>query len=400
MRAHLIVSFALLLGACGDDDRPGTTTDGGADSAAPDSSTPPDGPMPDTSSSSDGGIARMRIRVHYDTGPGRRITVRGDAAGLTWDTGRPCTWSDGNVWVCYLDVHAGGVEFKPLIDDTIWAKGSNWIIAAPEIDIYPHFVTETGRVVTHSAVSSTILGNTRDVYVYLPPSYDENPAKRYPVLFMHDGQNLFDPALASFGVAWEVDGALDVLASTAGIVEPIVVGVASTADRMSEYTRTPDAMFGGGDADLYLRFLLEEVRPMIDATYRTAEGRVAMAGSSLGGNITLYGCWAHPETFDRCGVFSPALWWDDGDLLTYVGEDPATAADKPLRIYLDSGDSGASMDGMADTIAMRDILVAKGFVLGEDLAYVLGVGHGHDEAAWAMRAPDALAFLLDDPSRL
>jgi len=412
--SRLLLTLSLLATAattaCSDDDarapdagRPIDAPMSATDAPSPSDGTvsTPDAGSSDSSPPTDGGSGgATQVRVHYDVGFGNRVTLRGDAGGLTWDAGRDCTWTDGNVWLCDVDASAATVEVKPLFNDETWAKGSNWRVApGATLDIYPFFFASSGRVVTHSAFASTILGNARDLFVYLPPSYDENAAKSYPIVLMHDGQNLFEPALSFSGVAWEIDAAIDTLAGSSGIVEPIVVGVANTPARIDEYTPTRDASFGGGNADAYLRFLTDEVLPFIRTTYRTSGDRVGLAGSSLGGLVSLHGCWTRPDRFDRCGVLSPSLWWDERELLTRIQSDTATAADKPITIYLDSGDSGSSADGMADTIAMRDILVAKGFVLGETLDYVLGVGDMHTESAWAARAPGALRFLLQDPDR-
>ena len=349
-----------------------------------------------------GGSDVTKIRVHYDTGLGNDIWLRGDSAGLSWTVGQPCAWSAGNVWVCDVSGATSAVTMKPLVNDADWAMGWNWRVAAGgAIDIYPHFYDTTGRFVTHASFVSGFLASPRDVTVYLPPGYDENPLASYPVLLMHDGQNLFDPAAAFGGVAWEIDAAVDDLATFGGIEEMIVVGVDNNADRIYEYTPTFDASVGdGGGADDYLSFLAEELRPFIDLTYRTRGAKSGIAGSSLGGLLSLWGCWQRPADFDHCGVFSPSIWWDNGLLLAHIGSDPATAADKPLRIYLDSGDSGPSNDGMTNTAAMRDLLVQKGFVLGDDLDYVLGVGMSHNETAWAARAPGALAWLYADPARV
>lgn len=378
---------------------------GGADNAAVDASSLADALVTsDASSPIDASVADASptttvLRIHYDTGLGNRITVRGDGE-LSWEAGSDCTWSEGNVWVCEVAA-TSAFEWKPLFNDVTWAPGTNWR-AQPgaTVDVYPHFFSTSGRLVEHEAFASALVAD-RDVIVYLPPSYDENLTKSYPILFMHDGQNLFDASTAFGGVEWAIDEAMDGLAAGGGIHEAIIVGVNNTADRIYEYTPSVDSMVGdGGGADAYLDFLTEELRPFIDATYRTAPGRVGLAGSSLGGLVSLYGCWQRPTVFDRCGVFSPSLWWDEQFLPGQISADAATIADKPLRIYLDSGDSGPSMDGMVATAAMRDLLVSKGWMLDVSLHYVLGMDQSHNEAAWAARAPAALAFLLDDPDRL
>jgi len=373
----------------------------GADGVAsqPDAAIASDAQPADASLDAAPGTAIMR--VHYDVGAGHRIALRGDGPGLSWTAGVDCTWTTGNVWECPVEAVTQPFEVKPLVDDTTWARGTNWKLAGgAALDVYPNFTGTQGRFTTHAAVASAHLSRTRDVVVYLPPSYDENPAKRYPLVIMHDGQNLYDPATATFGTAWEIDAAMNDLVANAGIHEAIIAGVYNTPDRIDEYTPTvDDGRMDGGNAAAYVQFLREELVPLLTTTYRTDGARAGIAGSSLGGLVTLYACWEHPDVFDRCGVFSPSLWWDGQQLAMQIAADSATAAQKPLAIYLDSGDSGPSMDGMTDTAAMRDTLTAKGFVLGEDLHYVLGAGQAHNEAAWAARAPNALRFLLRDPDR-
>ena len=339
------------------------------------------------------------VRVHYDTGVGNSITLRGSNAPLNWTTGAPCTWTAGHVWECGPFDFTAMTAFKPLVNDATWAPGYNYLVDPGEHpDIFPLFFDSSGELEIIDDFPSTALGNTRSVAVFLPPGYDENLAKTYPILIMHDGQNLFDAATSAFGVEWQVDEALTDLVFGNGIVEPIIVAPYNTADRIDEYTPTFDAdVGGGGNGDLYLDFIVDELLPWVRTNYRTEGTKVGMAGSSLGGLITLYGCWTRPTQFDRCGVFSPSLWWDNQALLSQIASDPAPP--QGLRIYLDSGDSGPSNDGMTDTITLRDVLVTDGWTIGDDLLYVLGVGQQHNESAWAARAPGALEFLYHDPRR-
>ena len=154
----------------------------------------------------------------------------------------------------------------------------------------------------------------RVVDVYLPVDYDSDPQARFPVLYMHDGQNLFDPMQAAFGVAWEVDETLDALTAAGHVPACIVVGVHNTAGRMEDYTPDVDPTYGGGAGDLYADFLAEVLKPVIDAHFRTQPGRetTAVMGSSLGGLISLHIFTRHPDVFGRVGAVSPSLWWNDG----------------------------------------------------------------------------------------
>lgn len=418
MRTRFFGTTLLVLVACGNDAASGGTggvgwtggSGGDGGSGAGPTTMPIDGGS--TNEGGTGGVGEggaggapnlgTQIRIHYDAGAGNRITLRGDSGGLSWEAGQDCEAS-ANVWTCTIpEGQQGELHFKPLVNDNDWAKGADYrVTMGTTVDIYPYFYLYGGTFVTHADFESSHVP-ARDVVVYLPASYEENTAKEYPIVLMHDGQNLFDPEEAFGGTAWEVDHAMDELVELGSIHEAIIVAVDNDGGaRIDEYTPTVDSSVGaGGDADEYLDFLVDELVPFIKDTYRTTGERVGLAGSSLGGLVSLYGCWTRPEAFDRCGVFSPSLWWDEGYLTDLIDGDPDGAADKPLTIYLDSGDSGTSNDGMADTAAMRDLLIDKGWVLGEDLEYVLGQGQSHNESAWAARAPGALAFLLHDPNRI
>jgi len=242
-------------------------------------------------------------------------------------------------------------------------------------------------------VSSQFLGPDRDIVVYLPPGYGESPAARYPVLYMHDGQNLMDPATSAFGVAWEIDDAATTLIEAARIEPLIIVGIYNTGDRIAEYTPVPDPEYGGGDADAYGRFIVEELKPDIDATYRTRPDAAStgLAGSSLGGLVSMYLGIERSDVFARLGVVSPSVWWADMDIVARV---QALEAKLPLRIWLDIGTAEGGGRAVGDTRVLRDALVAEGWVLGEDLRYGEYPGAAHNEAAWAARADDILEALF------
>ncbi|MGH9889467.1 MAG: alpha/beta hydrolase, partial [bacterium] len=214
------------------------------------------------------------LRVHYDTGLGSRISIRGSAAPLSWTAGRAATWTSGNVWVASWPNTAGDVDVKPLLDDAQWSTGGNYHVrAGTTVDIYPFFGASSGRLVKITGFWSPQLGNNRTLVVYLPPSYNENPLKRYPVLYMHDGQNLFEAATSAFGTEWQVDENINASVAAGRMDEVIVVGVSNTANRIWEYTPCCDADYGGGGADTYERFLIDTVKPYIDQNLRTLPGK-------------------------------------------------------------------------------------------------------------------------------
>jgi predicted alpha/beta superfamily hydrolase len=236
-------------------------------------------------------------------------------------------------------------------------------------------------------VWSPHLRNRRDVDVYLPASY--GPGRRYPVVYMQDGQNLSDPSTA-FAGTWELEAALGELAARG--VEPIVVGVHNHRDRLAEYSPYPDRRHGGGNGDAYLSFLIRTLKPRIDRLFRTrrSPAHTAIAGSSMGGLISLYAWLRWPDVFGLAAVMSPALWYGRSRLFEFV-----EAARVPRgRLYLDVGtDEGAST--LNDSRALWALLKEKRFPIDSHLTYLEDRGGRHDEAAWARRFPGALAFLLE-----
>jgi predicted alpha/beta superfamily hydrolase len=230
--------------------------------------------------------------------------------------------------------------------------------------------------------------------VYLPPTYLENHAARLPVVYMHDGQNLFDPAAAFGGVTWRVAATVDEAAGTGRFPEVIVVGPANAgAARLAEYTPTADPQYGGGRGALYLRMLTEELKPLVDRELRTRPGResTALLGSSLGGLISAWAGVVRPDVFGLVGAMSPSTWWDNRALLGLVA---STGAARPLRVYVDSGDAGPSSDDVANTRELANAYRALGYVDGVNFTYVVQPGATHTEAAWAARLPGALEALL------
>lgn len=250
------------------------------------------------------------------------------------------------------------------------------------------------RLLRIGPVRSRHLGNAREVVVCLPPGYDEAPERRYPVLYLQDGQNLFDPATSYVpGKPWRLGEAAE--ERIAGrTVEPLVlVGVFNTgAARVDEYTPTrSERSQAGGKADLYGRFLVEELKPHIDARLRTRPGRetTGLAGSSLGGLLTLHLGLRYPDVFSRLGVMSPSVWWDREVILRTVR---ALERKPSLRIWLDIGTAEGDRT-VAGARKLRQALVEKGWRPGGDLHYLEAEGAAHDEAAWGARAGDMLAAL-------
>jgi len=239
------------------------------------------------------------------------------------------------------------------------------------------------------AVLSPQLRNYRDLVVALPPGYEDDD-RRYPVVYMQDGQNLFDPA-TSFAGDWGLPATLPPIASAG--TPAIVVAVPNMGRRRRyEYSPFRDIIHGGGGGDRYLAFIAETVKPLVDASFRTAPGRshTVLAGSSLGGLISLYGLYRYADIFGAAGVQSPALWFADGAMLRYAEEMAPLALG---RVHLDIG-LLEDQEAVMDTRALRKILLAAGHAEGRDLSYVEDPEGDHDEAAWGRRFGVALPFLL------
>ena len=264
-------------------------------------------------------------------------------------------------------------------------------------------LADPGAMAVLRDVRSPELHNYRDVFVYLPPSYMAPEARgtRWPVLYMHDGQNLFDPEL-SFSGAWRVDLAMQTAARVG--FECIVVGVSNMGGaRLDEYSAWFDeGVGGGGAADLYVDFLLHTLKPMVDAQFRTRPERegTGILGSSMGGLVSLYAFFREPHAFGFAGAMSPAIWFARKAVLPFV----EAALPPPGRLWLDVG-TAEGVRTVANVRLLRELLHAKGFVepraAGADgtggphlLRTVVAPGAAHNEAAWGRRLKKAIPWLL------
>lgn len=245
--------------------------------------------------------------------------------------------------------------------------------------------TVTGDVLIREGVYSPQLNNNRDVLVYLPPSYG---ARRYPVIYMHDGQNLFD-AVTSFAGEWGVDETLEALSEEG--IEAIVVGIPNYGkQRIREYNPFDNRRFGRGRGELYLRFIVETLKPDIDRTFDTLPDRAhtGILGSSMGGLISLYGFLRYPAVFGFVGAMSPAFWIAAQEMTTLIEHSPRL----PGKIYLDMGrhEMQRKTGYLPVVPGIAGQLKEKGF----NVLYVEDQEGRHLEADWRRRLPDALRFLL------
>ncbi len=262
-----------------------------------------------------------------------------------------------------------------------------------------------GTLVYWTDVGSKFLAEERHVEIWLPPGYEENPERRYKVLYMSDGQNLFDPRIANTGVDWGVDEAVTSLVE-AGAIEPvIVVGVWSSARRGEEYSPWHGA-------DNYARFLIEELIPRVNAEFRTLTGPQSTAhmGSSMGGLLSFFLAVRHGEVFGACGCVSTHFPLSEAvvaqhfnfadksaepDPTPYILKDieGGLAVPKGARLWFDYGSETLDAEYGPTHDAVRAWLIAQGLAEGGDFVVRRYDGAAHNEASWRARLKDPLTFL-------
>jgi predicted alpha/beta superfamily hydrolase len=252
------------------------------------------------------------------------------------------------------------------------------------------------RLRLHKAFKSNHLPDDRDVIVYVPPGYEDEPERTYPVLYLHDGQNLFD-GRTSFvkDRTWQVREHADA-AIEASEVEPlVVVGIYNTGERrLAEYTHEYNWQMGGGQADAYGKLVTRELMPWIASQYRVRQDRenTGLGGSSLGGLVSLYLGLRYPTVFGKLAVMSPSVWWNHKSILGYLNEHAPQMWERP-KMWLDVGDrEGQKAVRDAEHLARR--LKANGWKPGESLHFEKVEGGTHDEASWAGRVRAMLKFLF------
>jgi predicted alpha/beta superfamily hydrolase len=272
------------------------------------------------------------------------------------------------------------------IKDSIlfWTKGGRKKVIQGQI---------TGTVKYHRAMKGAGLQD-RDIIVWLPPNYESNTNARYPVVYMHDGQNIIDPTTSSFGVDWSIDETADRLIKEKKIPPVIIVGIYNTSDRTKEYTP-------GERGTAYMKFVANTVKPLIDSIYRTKPDRLhtVTGGSSAGGIISFMLVWEYPNVFSKAICMSPAFKapvslpnsWDYGQVVRTATEIP-----KSVFFYIDNGGVGLESQLQPGIDEMINVLKARGYVEGKDFVFVRDAEAKHFEADWAKRLPEALKLVLKE----
>jgi predicted alpha/beta superfamily hydrolase len=300
-----------------------------------------------------------------------------------------------------LRIDSGRKELRVEATVARWANGGDASRAAPRAH------TLSGDIRSHNDFASKYLQNKRQILVYLPPGYDTS-TDRYPVLYMHDGQNVFDDATSHAG-EWHADETAGELIASGKIPPIIIVAVANAGEgRVDEYTPSRGERHGkaeGGKAADYAKFLLEEVKPFIDSTYRTKADRenTGVCGSSLGGLVSIYIASTYPDRVGLCGALSPSLWWNEVEAVEAMKKDPTWV--RTCRIWLDMGTREDSADAIAasplkvgwnvyDARHFSRLAQTAGAKFGTDFYYFEVPDGEHNEQAWAARFGKVLEFLF------
>jgi metallo-beta-lactamase class B len=364
--------------------------------------------------------AQLTLRLTHvppGTPAGAAIYVAGNFNG--WNAASPAyrlAAEGGEYFITLREPVSGPLEFKFTLGSWDTAEAdlagrdvANRIVTVPDTGVATYIGTVTGWVDTktrprpastatrgvsllNAAFPMAELGRTRRVWLYLPPDYATS-RKRYPVLYLHDGQNVFDAATA-FAGEWGVDETLNGLHAR-GDHGAIVVAVDNgQQQRLDEYSPWKNARYGGGEGDAYVDFVARTLKPYVDRHYRTRPGRAStgIMGSSMGGLISLYAGLKYPEVFGRVGVFSPALWFSPSIFSYAAAADPRRPRS---RFYFVTG----AREGAAPEVYVRDqgrmveTLAALGFRDGELSAAIRPDGQ-HAEWFWRREFPAAYEWLF------
>lgn len=272
----------------------------------------------------------------------------------------------------------------------------------------------TGRFVRHE-IASKNLGASRGLTVRLPDNYDPEQ-KSYPVVYMHDGQNMFDSRTGFAGQEWHVDETVASLNRQGRMSDAILVAVDNAPSRLDDYSHVADPQYGGGKGQIYEKFLMQEVLPAVESTYSVDPKQRVLMGSSMGGLVSLATGIANPGAFAAIGALSPSVWWANGQMAEQILQTPQGDGAKP-RVWLDmgteeggsdnfgqrplkNGELGTRPEGGNGVQDVRDrtreageALLSQGWELDNTLRYHEPLGARHDEHSWSQRMGDVLSWL-------
>ena len=321
---------------------------------------------------------RRTLRVVFPLQAGRIVLRTADDWDRDVEAAR--TSADRQSWEYDLESGSSALEFKPCLIDK---NGFHWAIGANRLAllggsgtqcVYPYFDARAAAQITPTLTyDSHLLGRELSLRVYVPAGHADNHLKRYPVLYMHDGRNVFFPEEAFLHREWQVDETLERMTAMSVIDELIVVAL-YTPYRMDDYVSPGYERFS--------RAIVEELKPAIDANFPTLSGPgdTAVLGSSLGGVAAFHLAWTYPEVFGQAACMSSTFWYEN-DLIERARSEPLGARGA-LRLYLDSGWPN---DNYEVTLAMVNTLIDRGFVPGVGVHHFAFPEGRHDESSWGAR---------------
>ena len=315
--------------------------------------------------------------------------------------------TSGNIWERTFSFPAGEtIEFKITlgsweneaanengsVPENIKLKPNNDTVVSLTVNNWKNSFTHKlkGQVTGRLDYIKNVRGDgipPRDIIIWLPPEYGKDIDKHYPVLYMQDGQNLFDPSTAAFGVDWQLDEIADSLIRNGAMKSIIIVGLANTTWRNSEYAENDTGY-------AYMKFVVEKVKPLIDSSYRTlaGPGSTAVGGSSLGGLISFMLGWNYPEVFSMVMCVSPALKIYNLDYVDNVNG--YNGHRKNLKFYFDAGINSIDSLLVPGMNEMIQALEKKGYNSGKDIMKYIDIKGEHNESSWAARAWRPLLFFF------
>ena len=355
---------------------------------------------------------KINIRVPEDTPKDATIFIAGSFNG--WDPGNHKYQLDRNdmgEWSGHFILPAGKVEFKFTLGswgevevaedgedidnrDEILSRGileSKYEISAWRNPVRPASIVGNIQVIEDFDIPQ--LNRTRRIWIYLPPDYDKG-LKRFPVLYMHDGQNLFADS-TSFSGEWGIDETLEAMYVNRSMPQIIVVGIDNSEYRLSEYSPF-DFEYKGmhhGEAQFYGKFIVETLKPFIDKHYRTKKGRkyTAISGSSMGGLVSVYIALEHQSVFSKVGALSSAFGVCLDDFVNYIHQ---TQKKYPIRFWLDLGSNeGEEMEYKVNQVPVIKALIQAGWEEDKEVKFTMYESARHHERYWRERFGDVLAYL-------
>lgn len=329
---------------------------------------------------------QTQIWIYYSTDPKSTLTIRGDEAGLSWHLGVPCQKVQDGLWTWKTNRSFSRLSFKILYQDQLWSVGANYQVKQGEtLTLYPFFGNQRGTLFFLPRFWSPELKNYRTLRLYLPPSYLENKQKHYPVLYVQDGQNLFESKTSAFGVEWELDENLDQLIRQGQMDEIIVVGIDHMGmKRLFEYTPKSEDYPGSGGSGLYQEFVIKTIKPYIDTHYRTCPepNTSGIMGSSLGGLIAFES--TNLGIFGKIASLSGSFWWNEEASAQKINQ---MSLFSTIQFYLDAG---TVQDGLVSTQRMAEVLRTQGY----SFMFYQEEGGRHQEAYWAKRVWRPLCYFF------